>query len=380
MCASIVKCVVGKPSCLTRCRGFTSKPWLPAKMRTVQVGPAAEGSKRPGPESLVCEEVLIPSLGPKDVLIKVAAAGVNRPDIMQRLGLYDPPRGHSKVLGLEVAGEVVAIGNDVTSHAVGSQVCALTNGGGYAEYCPAPEGQVLRVPKRISMQEAACVPEAFFTVWYNLFQQSNVFGSHVYDRKGFSILVHGGSSGIGTTAIQLARAFGAGSIIATAGSESKCKACVELGATRAVNYKNGDDFVKAVLDETEGKGVDMVLDMVVGKGYTQSNIDVLRPGGRLAIIGFLGGAKAEVNMTKVLTKGLTVSGSTLRTLSNEDKAAIAVELEAQVWPMLEDGSVRVVMDSVFNMEDAPSAHRKMEESGHVGKIGLNMKKQIHHLS
>jgi len=338
----------------------------------MQVTPPSEQGKRPGPESLVCAEVPVPAPKPGEVLVRVQAAGVNRPDVMQRLGLYAPPRGHSAILGLEVAGEVVAVGDGVKAHAMGDRVCALTNGGGYAEFCAVPQGQALRIPTGLSMLEAACIPETFFTVWHNLFQQVDALGNRLFGNgRRPSLLVHGGSSGIGTTAIQLALAFGAEHVFATAGSDAKCAACLDLGATRALNYNDGD-FDRAVLEETEGRGVDAVLDMVVGKGYTQRNIDVLRTGGRITIIGFMGGAKAEINMTKVLTKGLTISGSTLRSRDDQVKASIATELSTQVWPLLERGALRVVMDRSFRFSDAALAHRRMEESGHVGKIGLVM--------
>lgn len=266
----------------------------------------------------------------------------------------------------------------MTAHAVGDRVCALANGGGYAEFCAVPQWQALRIPAGMGMVEAACVPETYFTVWYNLFQQANMLGHHLFDgaRKP-SLLVHGGSSGIGTAAIQLAHAFGAHPIIATAGSAEKCTACIKLGATRAVNYKesgetDGLPYVQAVAEETANKGVDIVLDMVVGKGYMQGNLDALRRGGRMAVIGFKGGAKADINMTQVLTKALTISGSTLRSCDDATKGSIASELEAQVWPLFESGQVRVVVDSTFPLSEAAAAHRKMESSEHIGKICLTL--------
>jgi len=328
--------------------------------------------KRPSADDLVVGELPVPKPGPGEVLIKVAAAGVNGPDLMQRLGLYDPPKGHSTVLGLEVSGEIVDVGEGVEQHTVGDRVCALANGGGYAEFCAVPAGQALRIPAGIGMVEAACIPETFFTVWYNLFLQTNVLGERMFDRYPKpSLLVHGGSSGIGTTAIQLARAFGSDCVLATAGSEEKCKACLDLGATAAVNYRDPDvSFDKVVLEKTDRKGVDIVLDMVVGKEYTQKNLNALRRGGRMAIIGFKGGAKVQVNMTQVLTKALTISGSTLRTCPDATKALIASELGARVWPMFESGQLRVVMDSSFPMSEAAAAHRKMETSKHIGKIAI----------
>eukprot|EP00928_Gymnodinium_smaydae_P032918 TRINITY_DN23728_c0_g1_i1.p1 TRINITY_DN23728_c0_g1~~TRINITY_DN23728_c0_g1_i1.p1 ORF type:complete len:407 (+),score=109.87 TRINITY_DN23728_c0_g1_i1:78-1223(+) len=355
---------------------------LPERMRAVEVLPAMAGTKRPGADCLSVASCELPSVRRGEVLIRVSAAGVNRPDVMQRLGLYAPPKGHSQVLGLEVAGEVVALGpgENASGLAVGDAVVALANGGGYAEFTAVPCGQVLRRPAGLSDLEAAGIPETFFTVWHTLFQQSNLFGERLFESarlRAPSLLIHGGSSGIGTTAIQLARAFGARHIVATAGSDAKCAACTSLGATAALNYRSlgaagAADLAPAVLEATGGEGVDLVLDMVVGGGYLQQNLDVLREGGRLAIIGFLGGAKGEVNMTKVLTKALTVSGCTLRSRSDALKAGIASDLRERVWPLLESREVRVVMDSSFPLEEAAKAHRRMEEGAHVGKIILEM--------
>ena len=300
----------------------------------------------------------VPEAG--EVLIEVAYAGVNRPDVIQRQGFYPPPPGASDLPGLEVAGTVVAVAGDVTDWRVGDRCCALVNGGGYAEYCTAPAGQCLPIPDGYDLRRAAALPETFFTVWSNVFERGQL-------KAGESLLVHGGSSGIGSTAIQLAAARGA-TVYATAGSAEKCRFCEDLGAHRAINYRD-EDFA-AVMKEVGG--VDVVLDMV-GGDYAQKNINSLRPDGRLVIIGFLGGPKtADFNFTKIMTQRLTVTGSTLRPRSAADKAAIATTLADQVWPPLADGAIAPVIAQVFDLDQAAEAHRLMESSTHMGKILLKV--------
>ncbi|MED5337591.1 MAG: NAD(P)H-quinone oxidoreductase [Pseudomonadota bacterium] len=300
----------------------------------------------------------VPEAG--EVLIEVAYAGVNRPDVIQRQGFYPPPPGASDLPGLEVAGTVVAVAGDVTDWRVGDRCCALVNGGGYAEYCTAPAGQCLLIPDGYDLRRAAALPETFFTVWSNVFERGQL-------KAGESLLVHGGSSGIGSTAIQLAAARGA-TVYATAGSAEKCWFCEDLGAHRAINYRD-EDFA-AVMKEVGG--VDLVLDMV-GGAYAQKNINSLRPDGRLVIIGFLGGPKtADFNFTKIMTQRLTITGSTLRPRSAADKAAIATTLADQVWPLLADGAIAPVIAQVFDLDQAAEAHRLMESSTHMGKILLKV--------
>ena len=313
-----------------------------------------------GPDVLVLAERPTPAPGPGEVLVKVAAAGVNRPDVMQRLGKYPPPPGASDIPGLEVAGTIERIGADVQGWGAGDAVCALLAGGGYAEYAVAPAPQCLPVPRGTTLASAAAIPETFFTVWTNVFERGRLV-------RGESVLVHGGSSGIGTTAIQLARAFGA-RVFATAGSAEKCAACERLGAERAINYRE-HDFVAAVRDLTNGAGVDLVLDMVGGE-YLQRNIDALARDGRLVQIGTLGGPKAQINMVPVLQRRLTVTGSTLRPRTVAEKGAIARELLTHVWPLLEAGVVAPVIHASFPLTDAAGAHRLMESSAHIGKIVL----------
>jgi NADPH:quinone reductase len=305
----------------------------------------------------------MPKPGQGEVLIQVAAAGVNRPDVMQRKGLYPPPAGASDIPGLELAGTIVAVGPGVTRFKVGATVTALVAGGGYAQYCVAPEPQCLPVPHGFSMEEAAALPETFFTVWHNLFERGAL-------ARGETVLIHGGSSGIGTCAIQLAREFGANQIFATAGSAEKCAACERLGATRAINYKS-EDFAAVVKAETGKRGVDVVLDMVAGD-YVQRNLDVLTMDGRLVIIAFLHGAKAEVDFGGVLRKRLTITGSGLRPRPVREKGAIADGLRSHVWPLLDAGKVKPVIDKVFALADAAAAHRLMESSTHIGKIMLKV--------
>jgi len=312
-----------------------------------------------GPDMLVSEQRPAPVPGAGEILVKVAAAGVNRPDVMQRMGLYPPPPGAPDIPGLEIAGEVAALGTDVKRWKLGDRVMALVVGGGYAEYCIAHESHALPM-SGLSMTEAAAVPETFFTVWHNAFERGGL-------KKGETLLIHGGSSGIGTTAIQLAKAFGA-KVIATAGSPEKCKACLEIGADRAINYKT-EDFVAAARDATGGKGVDVTLDMV-GGDYTERNIAAAAEEGRIVQIAVLGGAEVKINIARVMMKRVTLTGSTLRPRTREAKAGFARALEAKVWPLLALGKVRVVMDSTFPLAKAADAHRRLESGAHVGKVVL----------
>ncbi|MCW9034384.1 MAG: NAD(P)H-quinone oxidoreductase [Rhodospirillales bacterium] len=301
-----------------------------------------------------------PSAG--EVLIKVVVAGVNRPDVLQRQGGYPPPPGASDLPGLEIAGEIIALGEDVDSFAIGDEVCALVTGGGYAEYCSAPALQCLPVPKGLSLFEAAALPETFFTVWTNLYQRANL-------QAGETLLVHGGSSGIGTTALQMASALGA-RVITTAGNAEKCDACLQLGAERTVNYKE-EDYVEAVKEFTDGKGVNVVLDMV-GGDYLPKNIKCLAQDGRHVNIAFLQGSKVELNFMPIMLKRLTLTGSTLRARPVEVKAQIAEELKETVWPLLESGKIKPVIHSVFPLSKASEAHKLMESSQHIGKILLEV--------
>jgi putative PIG3 family NAD(P)H quinone oxidoreductase len=308
-----------------------------------------------GPEVLRLAEGAMPSPGATEVVIQVAAAGVNRPDIQQRAGKYPPPPGASPVLGLEVAGTVASAGAD-SGWREGDVVCALTPGGGYAEYCLVPGVQCLPAPRGLSLEEAAGIPETYFTVWANVFQLGGL-------KAGERFLTHGGSGGIGTTAIQLAHAFGA-KVFATAGSDAKCRACEALGAERAINYKE-HDFV------AEFPGMDLILD-VVGAPYTDRNLDCLAPRGRLVQIAVQQGAKATVNLAKIMQKRLTLSGSTLRPRTVAEKGEIARELREKVWPLLESGRVKVVVDRVFPLAEAAQAHSYLESSTHVGKVILKV--------
>jgi NADPH2:quinone reductase len=313
------------------------------------------------PDVLQARTVPAPQPGPGQILVKVAAAGVNRPDVQQRIGAYPPPPGHSKLPGLEVAGEVAALGTGATRWKVGDKVCALVNGGGYAEYCLAEDVVALPVPTGLDMVHAAGVPETFFTVWNNVFARGRL-------SAGEWFLVHGGSSGIGTTAIQLAKAFGA-KVIATAGSAEKCKACLDLGADKAINYRS-EDFV-AVTREVSGKGPDVILDMV-GGDYTERNIAAAAEDGRIVQIAVLGGADVKFNIARLMMKRLTLTGSTLRPRTREVKAGFARALEEKVWPLLAAGKIKVVMDSTFPLAKAADAHRRLETSQHVGKIVLTV--------
>ena len=329
---------------------------LPASMTAIAI--RAPG----GPEVLVPEARPVPPLGPAEVLVRVAAAGVNRPDVMQRMGLYPPPKGASDIPGLEIAGEVVAAASDVKRWRVGNQVTALVAGGGYAEYCPVPESNALPVPERLGMVEAAAIPETFFTVWHNVFERGAL-------KAGETLLVHGGSSGIGTTAIQLAKAFGA-RVITTAGSPEKCEACRNLGADVAVNYRT-EDFVAITKEQTGGKGAELILDMV-GGDYIERNYEAAAVEGRVVQIAFQGSAKATVNFMRVMLKRLTHTGSTLRARSVADKAAIARALEDKVWPLIAAGRVKPVIYQTFPLTEAAAAHALMESSQHIGKIVLTV--------
>lgn len=315
-----------------------------------------------GPEVLVAEQQPVPAPGPGQVLIRVAAAGVNRPDVLQRKGLYPAPKGHSELPGLEAAGTVAAVGEGVTRYQAGDRVMALLNGGGYATYALAEEAATLPVPDSVSDAEAAAVPETFFTVWHNVFERGAL-------KAGEWLLVHGGSSGIGVTAIQLATAMGA-KVIVTAGSAEKCDACLKLGAHRAVNY-NDEDFVEVVKAETAGRGVDVILDMVGGE-YVDRNIRSLADDGRLVYIGFQSGSKVNVDLMRVMLKRLTITGSTLRIRPTDVKGAIARAVETHALPLLAGGSVKVVIDSTFPLADAAQAHARMETSQHIGKIVLTV--------
>jgi NADPH2:quinone reductase len=311
-------------------------------------------------------DVLVPvdrpnlSPGPGDVLIKVHAAGVNRPDVMQRRGRYPPPPGASDIPGLEVAGTVEAVGDGVSGWSIGDAVCALVAGGGYAEFCLAPSPQCLPIPRGMDFVTAAAIPETYFTVWTNVFERGRL-------KPGESILIHGGSSGIGTTAIQLARAFEA-RVFATAGSADKCAACERLGALRCINYRE-TDFVEAIRELTAGAGVNVVLD-IVGGPYVPRNLDVLAVEGRLVQIGVLGGAKTELNVAVIMQKRLIVTGSTLRARPIADKAAIAAAVREHAWPLLESGAVKPLVYATFPLRAAAAAHRLMESSEHIGKIVL----------
>lgn len=322
---------------------------------------AIDPSEPGGPEVLELCERPVPVPGPGEVLIRVAAAGVNRPDIMQRRGFYPPPPGAPSIPGLEVAGTIVALGVDVSDFFLDQSVCALLSGGGYAQYAVAPLGQCLSVPASLSFVEASGIPETFFTVWSNLFERA-------YAREGEWVLVHGGTSGIGTTAILLGKALGL-NVVVTCGSDEKCSRAMEIGAKHAINYKE-EDFVEAVRRLTGG-GVHIVLDMV-GGDYLGRNLQCLLDDGRLAIIALQRGVKAEIDLAQVLVRRLTVTGSTLRPRSPEFKALIAEELRRNVWPLLEEGAVRPVIDSTFPLACAADAHRRMEAGEHIGKIVLEV--------
>ncbi len=329
---------------------------LPAQMTVVGI------SKPGGPEVLVPETRPLPQLGPHDILIKVAAAGVNRPDVAQRSGAYPPPPGASDLPGLEVAGEVVALGASATRYKIGDKVMSLVAGGGYAQYCLTHETHAMPVPKGFSMQEAAATPETLMTVWHNVFERGGL-------KAGETLLIHGGSSGIGTMAIQLAKAFGA-KVIVTVGSQDKAEACLKLGADRAINYKT-EDFVAEAKAATNNAGPNLILDMVGGE-YIERNYDAAAVDGRIVQIAFLSAPKATVNFAKLMVKRLHHTGSTLRPRSVADKAAMVEAITAKVLPLLAEGRVKPLMDSTFPLEKASEAHKRMESSQHIGKIVLTV--------
>lgn len=331
-------------------------PTLPAEMTAIAI-------KVPGsPEVLLPEKRPLPAPGATEVLVRVRAAGVNRPDVMQRKGQYPPPPGAPDIPGLEIAGEIVAAGDKVTRWKVGDAICALVAGGGYAEYCVTDEATALPVPKGFSFVEAAALPETFMTVWHNVFERGAL-------KSGESFLVHGGSSGIGTTAIMLAKEFGA-KVLATAGSPEKCEACKKLGADVAIDY-NKEDFVAAAKQATDGKGVNLILDMI-GGDYVDRNFEAAAVEGRVVQIATQKGTKVTIDLRRLMLKRLTHTGSTLRARPVADKAAIARALEAKVWPLLEAGKVRPVIDSTFPLTRAADAHAHMETSLHIGKIVLEV--------
>lgn len=329
---------------------------IPARMTAI--GIRAPG----GPDVLVAEERPVPTPGPGEILVAVEAAGVNRPDMMQRQGLYPPPKGAPDIPGLEIAGRVAACGAGVQRWRAGDRVAALVIGGGYAEYCLSHETHALPSPTNLTPVEAAAVPETFFTVWHNVFERGGL-------KSGETLLVHGGSSGIGTTAIQLAKAFGA-RVITTAGSAEKCAACRALGADLAVDYKS-EDFVAATKSATDGRGADVILDMV-GGDYIERNYEAAAVEGRIVQIGFQGSPRASVDFRRILLKRLHHTGSTLRSRSVADKAAIARAVEEKLWPLIAAGRVRPVMDRTFPLAAAADAHARMESSAHIGKIVLTI--------
>jgi putative PIG3 family NAD(P)H quinone oxidoreductase len=327
---------------------------LPTSMTAIEI--AEPG----GPEVLRPTTLPLPQPGEGEVLLKVAAAGVNRPDVLQRAGAYPPPPDASPLPGLEVAGEVVALGAGVTGLQAGDRVCALAHGGSYAEYCVVPAVHALPIPAGLSPVEAAAIPETFFTVWTNVFDRGRL-------QPGETFLVHGGSSGIGTTAIQLARAFEA-RVLTTAGSDEKCRVCERLGAERAINYRT-EDFVEVVKAVTGGRGVDVILDMV-GGDYIARDLQIMALEGRHVSIAFLSGSKVTINLMPMMLKRLTFTGSTLRPQSVAAKAAIARALRDKVWPLLAEGRIKPVIEKTFSLKDAAAAHALMESGGHIGKIVL----------
>ena len=329
---------------------------LPSRMTAIAI-------KAPGgPEVLVPEERAVPTPAATEVLVRVRAAGVNRPDVMQRKGQYPPPPGAPDIPGLEIAGEVVAIGDKVKRWKIGDKVCALVSGGGYAEYCVTDEATALAVPKGFSFTDAAALPETFMTVWHNVFERGAL-------KPGETVLIHGGSSGIGTTAIMLAKQFGA-KVIVTAGSPEKCEACRKLGADVAIDY-NKEDFVAATKQATGGKGAELILDMI-GGDYVDRNFEAAAVEGRIVQIATQKGPKVTVDLRRLMLKRLTHTGSTLRARPVADKAAIARAIEAKVWPLLESGKLRPVIDSTYPLDKAADAHARMETSLHVGKIILEL--------
>lgn len=329
---------------------------LPDRMTVIEI------TEPGGPEKLALASRPIPQPAAGEVLIQVAVAGVNRPDCLQRQGGYPPPPGASDIPGLEVAGTVAALGEGVDNWMVGDKICALLTGGGYAEYCVAPAPQCLPVPTGLTLQQAAALPETFFTVWSNIFDRGRL-------KPGEILLVHGGASGIGTTAIQLAKALGS-RVLTTVGSPDKVQPCLDLGAERVINYHE-EDFVQVVKSTTNNRGVDVTLDMV-GGDYVQRNLSALAVEGRLVFIAFLRGAKVELNLAPVMMKRLTVTGSTLRSRPIADKAPIAQALRETVWPLLASGEVRPIIDRIFPLSEVTDAHALMESNRHVGKILLQV--------
>ncbi len=332
---------------------------LPSQMRAIEI------STPGGPEVLRPGQRPVPTPAAGEILIEVAVAGVNRPDVLQRKGGYAPPPGASDIPGLEVAGTVVALGPQASGWKVGDEVCALVTGGGYAEYVAAPAVQCLPIPKGLTLEQAASLPETFFTVWVNVFERGALKGDE-------TLLVQGGSSGIGVTAIQLAHALGH-RVFVTAGSAEKCAACEKLGATRAINYRE-EDFVAVIKQLTDGRGVDVILDMV-GGDYVPRELACLATDGRLSLIAFLGGTKTSLDLSDILRRRLTITGSTLRPRPVEFKATVAQALREKVWPLIEAGKIRPVIYKTFALEDAAGAHSLMESSEHVGKIMLDVRKK-----
>jgi NADPH2:quinone reductase len=328
---------------------------LPAQMTVVAI------SRPGGPEVLIPETRILPKPGPGEILVKVAAAGVNRPDVAQRSGSYPPPPGASDLPGLEIAGTVVALGDGVTKHKLGDKVMSLVAGGGYAQYCIAQDAQAMTVPEGFSMLEAGATAETLMTVWHNVFERGGLVA-------GETLLIHGGSSGIGTMAIQLAKALGA-KVIVTVGSQDKAEACLKLGADHAINYKT-EDFVERVKEITK-TGVELILDMV-GGDYVEKNFDAAAVDGRIVQIAVLNGPKATINAAKIMVKRLHYTGSTLRPRTNEAKAAMVAAIEAKVLPLLKSGKVKPLMDSTFPLKQAADAHKRMETSAHIGKIVLEV--------
>ena len=329
---------------------------LPAQMTVVAI------SKPGGPEVLIPATRDLPKPGPGEILVKVSAAGVNRPDVAQRSGSYPPPPGASDLPGLEIAGTVVALGDGAKKHKLGDKVMSLVAGGGYAEYCIAQDAQAMPVPEGFSMLEAGATAETLMTVWHNVFERGGL-------QAGETLLIHGGSSGIGTMAIQLAKAFGA-KVIVTVGSQDKADACLKLGADHAINYKN-EDFVERVKEITNKTGVELILDMV-GADYVEKNFDAAAVDGRIVQIAVLNGPKATINAAKIMVKRLHYTGSTLRPRTNEAKAAMVTNIEAKVLPLLKSGKVKPLMDSTFPLAKASDAHKRMETSAHIGKIVLEV--------
>lgn len=333
---------------------FRSTAAIPSRARVITISGSG------GPEVLVPEYRDTPQPGIGEVLVQVAAAGVNRPDLRQRSGHYPPPPGVTDIPGLEISGTIVALGADVGEWSVGDRVCALVAGGGYAEFCVVPSGQCLLVPEKFSHIEAAALPETFFTVWHNLFERAAL-------KAGETVLIHGGASGIGTTAIQLARAFGA-DVFVTAGTDEKCESCLVLGAREAFNYRAGD-FVAQVAQVTSGRGVDVILDMVAGS-YVARNLACLAIGGRLSIIALQGGRSAEIDLETLMRRRITITASTLRPQPVPDKARIAASLRSQVWPLLEQGRIKPIVHAIFPFDQAAAAHAELERGEHVGKVML----------